>query len=154
MEDEYLAITEIIHQVRFGLRIDRLGSWSKNLEGIQLLDLHILKLVEQRPEIILKEIRQELYIPHSTLTSAINRLGERDLIERVISQRDLRSFGLILTKNGCLIRKEHDRIDRLIAAKVLEALDTEEERQVLTGLLEKINKALSEDKLIMASEPD
>jgi len=154
MEDDYIAVTELIHQVRFGLRVDRLGSWSRNLDGVRLLDLHILKLVEQKPEIILKEIRQELNIPHSTLTSAINRLGERGLVERVISQRDLRSFGLTLTENGCLIRKEHDRIDRLIAAKVLEALDTEEERQLLTGLLEKINKALREDKLIMASDPD
>jgi len=154
MEDNYIAVTELIHQVRFGLRVDRLGSWSKNLEGIQLLDLHILKLVEQSPEIILKEIRQELNMPHSTLTSAINRLGERGLIERVISQRDLRSFGLILTQNGRNIRKEHDRVDRLIATKVLEALDTEEERGMLSSLLEKVNKVLSEDKLIVASELD
>jgi len=154
MDAQILAVTELIQQVRFGLRVDRLGSWSKELEGIQLLDLHILKLVDQNPEIILKEIRQELNIPHSTLTSAINRLEKRGLIERVISQRDLRSFGLILTQNGCNIRKEHGRIDRLIAAKILEALDTEEERKVLTGLLEKINKALSENKLIIACEPD
>ena len=154
MDAQILAVTELIQQVRFRLRVDRLGTWSKELEGIQLLDLHILKLVEQRPEIILKEIRQELNIPHSTLTSAINRLGVRGLVTRKISQRDLRSFGLILTKNGCNTRKEHDRIDNLIATKVLEALDNEEERKVLTSLLEKINKALRDEKLIMASEPD
>ena len=154
MDAQILAVTELIQQVRFRLRVDRLGSWSKELEGIQLLDLHILKLVDQNPEIILKEIRQELNIPHSTLTSAINRLEKRGLIERVISQRDLRSFGLILTKNGYNIRKEHDRIDKLIATMVLEALDSEDERQVLTRLLEKINQALSKDKLIMARKPD
>jgi len=142
-DDQNLAVTELIHQVRFGLRVDRLGTWSEELEGIQLLDLHILKLVAEHPEIILKEIRIELGIPHSTLTSAINRLEKRGLLQRIINKRDLRSYGLELTDHGWHIRREHNRVDRLVAATVLEALSDDHEREMLVLLLSKINKKLA-----------
>lgn len=137
------VVTELIHQIRFGLRIDRLGTWSKALDGIRLLDLHILKLAAEQPDIILKEIRQSLAIPHSTLTSAVDRLEKRHLLRRTISQRDRRSYGLELTEKGWRIRKEHGRIDQIVAETVLEALSDDQERETLTRLLAKINERLS-----------
>ena len=68
------AIADVIHHARYALRVDRLGIWSKDLSEISLLDLHILELAAENSETTLKEIRRELGIPHSTLTSAINRL--------------------------------------------------------------------------------
>jgi len=136
------VVTELIHQIRFNLRVDRLESWSDALEGLSLLDLHILKLTAEKPDIILKDIRETLDIPHSTLTSAINRLEQQDLLKRVINQRDLRSFGLELTQKGCAIREEHDRMDHLIGKMVLETLADETERETLIQLLSKINQRL------------
>jgi len=140
--DHLQVVTELIHQVRFNLRIDRLESWSEKLEGISLLDLHILKLAAEHPGIVLKEIRQELTIPHSTLTSAIDRLEGRDLLVRVISHRDRRSFELKITEKGWRIREEHDQVDRMVAETVLNALNEEHEREVLIDLLTKINQRL------------
>ncbi|MCQ3928834.1 MAG: MarR family transcriptional regulator [Chloroflexi bacterium] len=132
------VISDLLHQITWGIRLDQLGTWSKALRGMAQLDLHILKLIAERPDIILKEICSELHIPNSTLTSAINRLEERGLLNRVISHRDRRSYGLALTTKGWEIKAEHDRVDQMIATKVIQALEGDEEVTTLTTLLNKI----------------
>jgi DNA-binding MarR family transcriptional regulator len=141
-DDPSHVISELIHQIRFGLGVDRMGTWSDKLEGIRLLDLHILKLAAKNPNIILGEIRDALDIPHSTLTCAINRLEDHNLLNREISPRDRRSFGLKLTEKGWEIREEHERVDGMIGSIVLDALDGDKEKETLIRLLDKIYKKL------------
>ncbi len=93
--------------------------------------------------LILKEIREELGIPQSTLTSAIDRLENRGLVRRMISDRDRRSFVPEVTGAGRRVQKKHDRIDEEVAAKLLGLLDTEEEREAFLQMLTKISKKLS-----------
>lgn len=124
------------------LRVDRPETWSDKLAGISRMELHILLLVQARPDIILREVRDDLDIPNSTLTGIIDRLEKSGLIERTINPRDRRSFGLMLTPEGKEIRKEHDRVMVEVASKVLCTLDTEEERRTLTGLLSTVGSRL------------
>ncbi len=142
-ESQTQVVSDLLHLVLSGLRIDRLGVWSKRLEGITPLELHILKLAAERADTILIEVRKELGIPHSTLTSAIDRLERRGLLRRAISHRDRRSYALELTREGRRVQAEHDRIDHLLAGKILEALDTEKERRQLIRLLSKISERLT-----------
>jgi DNA-binding MarR family transcriptional regulator len=130
--------TSSLHRLLWVVRLDRLGTWSKLLRGMVQLDMHILKLIAERPAIILKEICDELNIPNSTLTSAINRLEKKGLLKRVISPRDRRSFGLELTPRGWEFKQEHDQVDRLITVKVLEALEDSAEAQTFIALLVKV----------------
>ena len=125
------------------LRFDRLGIWSKKIEGLSLMDLHILQLASDQHDLILMDIRKVLDIPHSTLTSAINRLEKRGFLRRVITQRDRRSYSLELTKKGMQVQAEHHRVDIMLADKLLKALDTNKEREQLIRLLAKISKKLS-----------
>ena len=136
------VVNDLLHVVQFGLRIDRLYDSSEQLKGITPVELHILKLVSEHSDLILKEIREELDIPQSTLTSAIDRLEKRGLIQRVISQRDRRSFVPELTDAGRRVQGEHDRIDEMIARRLLELFDTEEERQTFVQALMKISERL------------
>ncbi len=136
-EDLLQTTSDGLHRLFWGLRIDQLGTWSEILKGFAQLDLHVLKLIAERPGIILKEICDELGIPNSTLTSAINRLEKRGLLKRVISQRDRRSFELEMTKKGWEIKAEHDRVDRIITTLVLDALD-DDETQHFVALLAKV----------------
>lgn len=133
---------DLLHVVQFGLRFDRLYDSSEHLKGIAPVDLHILRLISTHPDLILKEIREELGIPQSTLTSAIDRLENRGLIRRVISQRDRRSFVPELTKAGRRVQQEHDKIDEMVVRKLLGLLDTEEERLAFVRGLEKIARRL------------
>ena len=133
----------------WALKVDRPSSWSPLFEGLSPLDMHILAFIEGRPDVILKEIRDYLDIPNSTLTGLIDRLEKRGLIQRTISQRDRRSYGLKLTGKGTDIRKEQQLIRMQNAAKMLEALDTEEERQAFVSLMNKIG-----DRLVQAAISD
>ena len=128
-----------LHMFLKALKLTHLEDWSDKLKGIGMTDLGILHHVAHNPDVILGDIKTALNIPHSTLTSAVNRLERRGLVRRVISARDRRSFGLVLTESGHVMQREHSRVDRMITGLVLESLDSEEERRTLIGLLEKVS---------------
>ncbi|MCL4876544.1 MAG: MarR family transcriptional regulator [Anaerolineae bacterium] len=136
--------TNALHRLSWSLRIDQLGTWSPVLRGMAQLDLHVLKLIAEFPNILPKEICAELHIPPSTLTSALNRLEKRGLLQRQINRFDRRSFQLELTPKGWEMHREHERVDELITSKVLDALDNEEETRIFIKLLAKVSQQLEE----------
>jgi DNA-binding MarR family transcriptional regulator len=142
VEDETVTLVDhYLHRMIFGLHLDNPGIWSEELDGELPIDIHTIMLVAERPDIILKEVREELDVPHSTLTSIIDRLEKRGMLQRVISPRDRRSFGLELTLKGRRLHEEHSRVDRLVASRLLETLDGVE-RDLFVKLLTKIGERL------------
>ena len=140
-KEEHIKILDHwLHQLLWGLSMKLPEVWTGELEEIGALGLHTLKLAAEKPDIILKEIREGLGIPHSTLTSVINRLENRGLLMRVISQRDRRSYGLEVTAEGLRVKETHDRMDRELAEMILEALDNDDQRQSFVEMLEKISR--------------
>jgi DNA-binding MarR family transcriptional regulator len=119
------------------MRSDRLEAWSDKLKGISKMELHVLLLVQAKPDIVLGEVRDGLDVPNSTLTGVIDRMEEQGLARRRISARDRRSYGLELTEKGKEVRREHDRVLRTIATSMLSTLN-EDERSTFTALLSKI----------------
>ena len=137
-ESEAQALVPGLVKVLWAMRVDRPSTWSPAFEGLTPLDLHILAFIEARPDVILKELRDYLDVPNSTLTGLIDRLEKKGLIERVISGRDRRSFGLKLTAKGLELRREQHQVRLQSAANMLEALDNDEERRAFVGMLNKI----------------
>ncbi len=117
---------------------NKLNICTKELEGATVLEVNILKAAYEKPDIILKEITTHFNIPSSTLTSAVNRLQKRDLLKRVISERDLRSFGLLVTDKGKEAIEEHYKQEELVLGAMLEAFDTDEERDKFVKLFGKL----------------
>jgi DNA-binding MarR family transcriptional regulator len=128
------------------LRFDRPSAWSKSFEGLSPFDLHILAIVQAKPDVILREIKEYLDVPNSTLTGIIDRLENRGLIERVISSRDRRSFGLKLTGKGRALRAEQLQVRRSAAAKMLGALDSEKEKETFVAMMVKIGDRLQTEE--------
>lgn len=126
------------------LKADRPSSWSEAFEGLGPLDLHVLAIVGAKPDVILKEIRDYLDVPNSTLTGIIDRLEDKGLVERIISSRDRRSFGLKLTARGREIREEQRRVRRDVAVRMLEALDSDAEREAFVEMMAKIGERIGE----------
>lgn len=119
------------------MRSDRFQTWSGRFEGLNKMDLHILLLVQESPDIVLGEIRERLGVPNSTLTGVIDRLENQGIVERTISKRDRRSYGLKLTSKGKEVRREHDRVLYVIAASMLAPLN-DDERKTFVALLSKV----------------
>lgn len=139
------ALVPGLMKLLWAMKVDRPSTWSPAFEGLTPIDLHILAFIEPRPDVILKEIRDYLDVPNSTLTGIIDRLEKKGLIERTLSGRDRRSFGLKLTQKGAELRKEQYLVRQQSASRMLQALDTDEERAAFTGMMNKIG-----DRLVQA----
>jgi DNA-binding MarR family transcriptional regulator len=129
------------------LKVDRPSAWSKSFEGLSPLDLHVMAIAEAKPDVILKEIRDYLDVPNSTLTGIIDRLESKGLIERVISPRDRRSYGLKVTGKGKVIRDEQRSIRRSMAARMLDALDSDAERDAFIAMVTKISQRIQQEDM-------
>ncbi len=135
--DEIKALDEIHHKFIYISQKMEPEIFYDKLRGVTTIEVSILEMVEKKPNIILKEIIEMLGVPSSTLTNAINRLEKKNLIRRVISQRDRRSFGLELTEEGKLAQKEHKDGEKVLYQKLLSPLSNEE-RMFLLQCLKKI----------------
>jgi DNA-binding MarR family transcriptional regulator len=108
------------------------------LKELTTVDLIILTEIAQKPDIILKEIRAVTQLPNSTLTSVIDRLERRGLLKRVITERDRRSYGLMLTADGQRVYQAHFEFENHLFTAILQCLDSDAERALFLRLLGKI----------------
>ena len=111
----------------------------QELRDLSRLDTSVLYVAAFEPDTSIREIAKKLQIPNSTLTSSLNRLEEKEIIQRTISSRDRRSFKLLLTDKGADIIKAYSDFEHSFYETILAKLDTDEERTLLLYLLEKIS---------------
>jgi DNA-binding MarR family transcriptional regulator len=111
-------------------------------QGATPIEISILGMVGKNPDIILKDIIDMLQIPGSTLTNAVDRLEKRSFLNRVISKRDRRSYGLSLTDEGRKVYLKHQKTEQLLWDKILSTLDSDEEIELFLHLIEKVTKEI------------
>ncbi|WP_053216927.1 MarR family winged helix-turn-helix transcriptional regulator [Virgibacillus senegalensis] len=74
--------------------------------GITTLQLQILKLLEEQPDIGLVEIANKLNTSKSTISGTVERLVKAGYVERTPSKRDRRAIVLTATEEGAKKKKE------------------------------------------------
>ncbi len=137
-KDQADNFSRVFHSILNVIHIERPSYWSEKLNGLTTIEFYILRFTAEHPDMVLKDFRDYYKIPHTTLTGVINRLEKKKLVQRIINKRDHRSFGLELTEKGKIIEQEHYNVDIMVSKKVLDTLDSEEEKETLIKLLEKI----------------
>ena len=135
-QEEIKGIDRVWHELILAIQKTSEELWKDKLLGISTIEISILSLIEQKPDMKLKEISDRLLIPGSTLTSAVDRLEKRGLLNRVIHPKDRRSFGLALTVEGNLAQAEHRESEKILWKRILGAYDTKAERKELIRLLQ------------------
>lgn len=113
-----------------------------HFQGVTSIELSVLGIVGENPDVILKEISNRLKLPGSTLTNVIDRLENRNLLTRVISRKDRRSFGLLLTDEGKNLYLEHQKVEQVTWTKILSALESDEEIELFLKLIKKIAEGI------------
>ena len=108
------------------------------LKGLSAIDISIANIVSSQPDITVGEIAQMINAPNSTLTSALNRLEKKGIVQRVPNLLDRRSFGIRLTNRGEKLQQLHLSSQQSKYERVLAKLDTHEEREMLFYLLGKM----------------
>ena len=142
-EKQIAAVDRLLHKLLWGLHVKSLDAWTPELEQIGALGLHVVKMAAESPDRMLGDIRAQLEIPHSTLTSIVNRLESKGLLTRTIHPQDRRSFGLRLTAEGRRINRAHERLDREVAQRILDSLGSDAERRQFIALADKIIRGLT-----------
>lgn len=112
--------------------------YTEKLKGASIMDVNILRLLEENETMILKDIGTKLSVSPSTLSSAIKRMEKSGLIERVICKEDLRSYFIILTDCGRRTINEHYERELKIMDMLLSRLDSENERREFLKILKKL----------------
>lgn len=105
---------------------NKLEVCTEELKGASILDVNILRLLFNSPNIIPKEIIGLLNIPNSTLTNAITRLEKKGLVERKLNSNDLRSLQLLLTDKGKQAVLNHHDAERVLIANMFNILSEDE----------------------------
>ena len=139
LDRQVRIIDDAIHRMVFDMIRPNVDM--EKLRVLTFLDLHIISMAYEKPNKILKEIKEHLHIPQTTLSSSVSKLEKMGFIRRVINRRDLRSFSIKLTEKGNEILEEHMRMDRERAKHILMLLDKKERNEFVT-LLKKILKIL------------
>lgn len=137
-------LKELSHSILLESNYKDIEARYSRLQGLTTNDISIIRIISEKEEVIIKDILQIINVPKSTLTSMIDRLEKRNLITRTISNKDRRSYKLVLTEEGKLTQKEHINFEKEVYGKIMISLDTYEERETLLKLIKKITNNISE----------
>ncbi len=97
---EYQALAEFRYQLRRFLRFSEEAARSVGLEPQQHQLLLALKGLPEGRAATVGELAERLQIQHHSTVELINRMAERDLIERSRDENDQRRVNISLTNNG------------------------------------------------------
>ena len=141
-QDQIDAVREVVVKASLVLQAAYEGI-AKGCIDMTLGDKRVLNLIAAKSDLILRDIREALGMPNSTLTGAIDRLEERGLVRRVISKRDRRSYGLNLTPGGKAYMALQETAEKEFAVQILRTLDTDQERLAFVEILSKVVSRLA-----------
>lgn len=121
--DQINNFNDAFHKLWFKIMTVRPESKSKKLKGLTFSDIHVISMAYEEPDIILKDIREKLRLPQTTLSSIVAKLEKGGFLQRVINPRDYRSFSLKITKKGKEMMEEHMKMDYQQNYQILETLE-------------------------------
>ena len=119
------------HKLWFKILVNRPESKNKEFHGLSFSDIHVISLAYEEPDIILKDIREKLRMPQTTLSSIVAKLEKKEFLKRVINPRDYRSFSLEITTKGEKMMKAHMKLDQEQNLQMLQALEPEERKEFI-----------------------
>jgi DNA-binding MarR family transcriptional regulator len=136
------AVNKAFHQIWYAVMFNRPDYKSENIQKLSFIEMHLIGMAYDHPDMILKEIREYLRIPQTTLSSIIAKLEKQGILRRVINHRDMRSFSLEVTDLGREIRDTHKEHDYKQAKELVLALD-ENERDDFIRMFQKVANKMS-----------
>lgn len=89
----------------------------------------ILNMISEKSNRISQNIVIETGKNKSVVMRMIDSLGEKGLVQRMVNPNDRRENLLTLTENGEKVRKQYHKLEKVLAADLLEGID---EKEVLT----------------------
>jgi DNA-binding MarR family transcriptional regulator len=135
--DQIDNFNQAFHKLWFKIMTSRPESKSKELKGLTFSDIHVISMAYEEPDVILKDIREKLRLPQTTLSSIVAKLEKGGFLQRIINPRDYRSFSLKITNKGKEMMDAHMKLDYEQNSHILRSLE-EGERPEFIRLFTKV----------------
>ena len=100
-------------------------------------DMHIIEAIGLKQPKKMSEIAKIMSVTTGTLTKAVNALEKKGYVQRQRSEQDKRVVYMMLTEQGILAYKHHERFHQDMIAFILDHV-SEAESQVLRQALERL----------------
>nr|WP_319489233.1 MarR family transcriptional regulator [uncultured Caproiciproducens sp.] len=92
------------------------------IKNLSKIEISVLSLLCENPQMIMRDISEQLQVSKSTMTGVVDKLEELGFLQRVINKRDRRSYALEVTAEGKLAQKEHLKWEREAYLQFIEAM--------------------------------
>src|SRR5579883_692125 len=97
---EYMALAEFRYQLREFLAFSEQAARAGGLEPQQHQLLLALKGAQGQEKVTIGDLAERLKIQHHSTVELINRMVERDLVQRCRDEQDQRRVLVVLTRHG------------------------------------------------------
>ncbi|HEY0672491.1 MAG TPA: MarR family transcriptional regulator [Longimicrobiales bacterium] len=94
--------------------------------GVDQAEAHVLAYLSESGEATVTDIHRTFGHKRSTLTSVLDRLQAKELVERVVNEADRRSFIIRLTANGRVIGRNVQNYMRRLEREIEDQLSDSE----------------------------
>ncbi len=108
--------------------------------GIPPQEMYVLERIYLHSNMLSKDISNKYNIPPSTLTGILDRLENKELIDRSRTNKDRRSIELKATENGKSAVEKHITEDQIFASNLFGSLEPQKKEQLKTLLQELLEK--------------
>ncbi|MDP4152214.1 MAG: MarR family transcriptional regulator [Bacillota bacterium] len=92
------------------------------IKRLSKIEISALSLLCNNPQMIMRDISEQLQVSKSTMTGVVDKLEELGFLQRVINKNDRRSYALEVTEEGKLAQEEHLKSEREAYLHIIEAM--------------------------------
>jgi DNA-binding MarR family transcriptional regulator len=94
----------------------------RRIKNLSKIEISVLSLLCNNPQIIMRDMSQQLKVSKSTMTGVVDKLEALGYVLRIINRSDRRSYSLEVTKEGKLAQKEHLKWENESYLRLIEAM--------------------------------
>lgn len=121
-------------------------SYQLQTSSIQPQDMYVLERIYLNGNLLIKDLSKQYNIPPSTLTGIIDRLENKNLIERLRTNIDRRTIELAATLKGKSAVEKHIKEDNQFCKNLFNTLENSK-KEKLKELLEELLNNVDKDSL-------
>ena len=137
MDTERTLNKLLVQFFKYIMEIEERKLITDEFKEITYNDMHIIEAIGLKQPKKMSEIAKIMSVTTGTLTKAVNALEKKGYVQRQRSEQDKRVVYMMLTEQGILAYKHHERFHQDMIAFILDHV-SEAESQVLRQALERL----------------
>ncbi len=137
MDTEQTLNRLLVQFFKYIMEIEERKLITDEFKEITYNDMHIIEAIGLKQPKKMSEIAKIMSVTTGTFTKAVNALEKKGYVQRQRSEQDKRVVYMMLTEQGILAYKHHERFHQDMIAFILDHV-SEAESQVLRQALERL----------------